>query len=50
MVGGYAIQSTLCCVEKFKKDCRILHKEHKVGSVILKIDIRKYVVVVTVLA
>ena len=50
MAGGYAIQSTLYCVEKFKKDCRILHKEHKVGRVILKIDFRKYVVVVTVWA
>lgn len=48
--GGYAIRSTLYCVEKFKKDFRILHKEHKVGTVILKIDFRKYVVVVTVWA
>lgn len=50
MVGGYAMQSTLYCAEKFKKDCRILHKEHKVGRVILKTDFRIYVVVVTVWA
>jgi hypothetical protein len=32
---GYAIQSTFYCVEKFKRDFRILHKEHKVGRIIL---------------
>jgi hypothetical protein len=37
MTGGYAIQSTLYCAEKCKKDCRILHKEENVGRVILKI-------------
>jgi len=50
MVGGYAIQGTLYCVEKFKKNCRVLHKEHKEGRVILKIDFRKYIVVVTLWA
>jgi hypothetical protein len=49
MTGGYAMQSTLYCAEKCKKDSRILRKEDKNVRVILKTDIKKYVVVVVTL-
>jgi hypothetical protein len=50
MVGGMQYRAYCIVLRSLKKDCRILHKEHKVGRVILKIDFRKYVVVVTVWA